>query len=72
MSSAELKLQNATRRQELIEQTNNPQLAAPSTPREIQKLTLAVVEIGQLIAEQLCELREAVERATPAQNGSAQ
>lgn len=61
MTSNELRMQNATRRQQLIEQISAA-YKATNSPAEMQRLTLAVVEIGHALTEGICELREAVER----------
>jgi len=61
MNSSELKLKNSQRRQQAIEV-----LSKAPTYHERQTLILAaaLAEHGQLVSEQICELREAVDRLT--------
>jgi predicted RNase H-like HicB family nuclease len=71
MTSSELKLKNALYRQQMIENVcksvadRTTELVKPALSDVITaELTYAVVEVGNTISEQLCELREAVERLT--------
>jgi hypothetical protein len=67
-ASSELKLKNAQYRQQVIEKQD----ALSKMPlRDVDLLcavsaqtTRVIVEVGSTIAEQICELREAVERLT--------
>lgn len=60
MTSRELKLSNAHRRQQLLESFDQS-----TTQVDWQTVMIAAViaESGHLIAEQICELREAIESA---------
>jgi hypothetical protein len=64
-ASSELKLKNAQYRQQVIEKQDA--LSKMPLLRDVglsAQTTRVIVEVGSTIAEQICELREAVERLT--------
>jgi delta 1-pyrroline-5-carboxylate dehydrogenase len=71
MNSSELKIKNAQYRQQMIEKIctsvalRTTDLVKPALSDVITaELAYAVVEVGNTLSEQICELREAVDRLT--------